>query len=129
MGPFGSVRTSTQSLKKVSVQAMLSVHGEVAISVGGMAARFLADGPALKLDIDDPISFLKASRLFTPSNLGTIKLVARELDSRGLTLSIVSRENVLVVMGHGATSGITGWLMGVPNVEIRAVGLIGRITG
>ena len=83
----------------------------------------------MRLDLDDPVSFLRASQLFHKSNLSVLRLLAEQLSQNGLTLSIVSRGKTLVVVGHEVRSGMASSLLGVPHLEIRGTGLISRITG
>lgn len=111
---------------------MLSLQGALNISVDGIVARFEANGDvqgALRLDLDDPVAFLRASGLFHQSNLSLLRLLARQLAENGLTLTIVSRENTLVVMGDAAHGGMASSLLGIPHLEIRGAGLLGRIAG
>lgn len=108
---------------------MLALQGALNISVNGIAARFEADEGAMRLDLEDPIPFLRASQLFHRSNLSVLRLLAEQLAQNGLTLTIVSRDNTLVVLGHEVKGGMASSLLGVPHLEIRGAGLLGRIAG
>ena len=108
---------------------MLALQGALNISVNGIPARFEAEEGAMRLDLDDPVAFLRASGLFHTSNLDILRRLAEQLTQSGLTLTIVSREKTLVVIGHDVKGGMASSLLGVPNLEIRGTGLMSRITG
>ena len=108
---------------------MLALQGALNISVNGIEARFEAEESALRLDLDDPVAFLRGSQLFHSSNLSVLRLLAEQLSQNGLSLSIVSRGSTLVVLGHEVKGGMTSSLLGVPHLEIRASKLLARITG
>ena len=82
----------------------------------------------MRLDLDDPVAFVQATHLFHRSNFNALRLLAELLAQNGLTLTIVSRDKTLVVIGNEVKGGMTGSLLGVPHLEIRAGGLLGRIT-
>ena len=108
---------------------MLALHGKLNILVNGIQAHFEADERSMRLDLEDPVAFLRASQLFHTSSLGVLRLLAEELARNGLTLTIVSKGKTLVVMGHEIRGGIASSLLGVPHLEIKGSGLLGRIKG
>lgn len=108
---------------------MLALQGVLNIAVNGIPARFEAEEKAMRLDLEDPVAFLRASQLFHKSNLGVLRLLAEQLAQNGLTLTIVSRGKTLIVMGHEVRSGMASSLLGVPHLEIKGSALLGRITG
>ena len=83
----------------------------------------------MRLDLDDPVAFLRGSQLFHTSNLSVLRRLAEQLAQNGLTLTIVSRNKTLVVIGHAVKGGMASSLLGVPHLEIRGAGLLSRITG
>ncbi len=108
---------------------MFALQGALTLTVNGIAAHIKADDRALRMDVDDPIAFLRASQLFGTSSLGALRLLAEQLERGALTLTIASREQPLIVIGREARGGLVGSLLGVPHLEILSVGLLGRITG
>ena len=108
---------------------MLALQGALNISVNGIEAHFEVEEGAMRLDLEDPVSFLRASQLFHTSNLSILRLLAEQLSQNGLTLTIVSRGNTLVVLGHEVKGGMASSLLGVPYLEIRGASLLARITG
>ena len=108
---------------------MLALQGALNISVNGIEARFEAEEGTMRLDLDDPVAFLRASQFFHKSNLSLLRLLAEQLSQNSLTLTIVSRDKTLVVIGHEVTGGMASSLLGVPHLEIRGAGLLSRITG
>ncbi len=108
---------------------MLSLQGALEISVNGIEARFEAKESVMRLELDDPVRFLQDSQLFHKSNLPVLRLLAEQLSQNGLTLTIVSRGNTLVVLGHEVKGGMASSLLGVPHLEIRGGSLLSRIIG
>lgn len=108
---------------------MLVLQGALNISVDGIEAHFEAEDGAMRLNLDDPVSFLRASQLFHKSNLSVLRLLVEQLSQNGLTLTIVSKGNTLVVLGHDVKGSMASSLLGVPHLEIRGAGLLARITG
>ena len=108
---------------------MLALHGVINIAVNGIPARFEAEDQGMRIEVEDPVAFLRAAQLLHKSNLGVLRLLAEQLAQNGLTLKIVSRGKTLVVIGHEVRSGMTSSLLGVPHLEIKGSGLLGRIKG
>ena len=108
---------------------MLALQGALNISVNGIAARFEAEEGTMRLDLDDPVAFLRASQLFRKSNLSLLRLLAEQLSQNCLTLTVVSRDKTLVVIGYDVKGGMASSLLGVPHLKVRGAGLLSRITG
>lgn len=115
-------------LTKDKMTFMLALQGKLDISVNGIPARLEADGGAVLLDLDEPVRFLIASRLFHKNSLTLLRLLAGQLAQNGLTLTIVSRKKILAVMGQDIKGGMAGLLLGMPHFEVRGAGLLGRVT-
>ena len=108
---------------------MLALQGALNISVNGIVARLEAEEGTMRLDVNDPVSFLRGTQLFHTGNLSVLRLLAEQLSQNGITLTIVSKSRTLVVIGHAVKGGMASSLLGVPRLEIRAAGLLRRITG
>ena len=108
---------------------MLALQGALNISVNGIEAHFEVEEGAMRLDLEDPVSFLRASQLFHTSNLSILRLLAEQLSQNCLTLTVVSRDKTLVVIGYDVKGGMASSLLGVPHLEICGAGLLSRITG
>ena len=108
---------------------MLQFQGVLHISVNGHEAHLEAHGKVMRLDLDDPVSFLRASSLFYKRNLNLLRLLTEHLVRNELTLTIVSRDRTLVLMGQDAKSGLTGSLLDLQHIEIRVSTLLSRIAG
>src|SRR5690349_17464321 len=107
---------------------MLALQGVLNISVNGIPARFEAEERALRLDIESPVSFLRASQLFHASSLKALRMMAEQLAQNGLTLTVTSKEKTLVLIGHEVQGGVASSLLDVPYLEIQGAGLLSRIT-
>lgn len=108
---------------------MVELQGSLNISVDGVTARFTAEKDKLTLDLDEPIPFLKASHLFHKSSIKALRLLAEQLHDNELTLTIVSANQTLAVIGYEVNSGIASSLLGAPHLEIMGAGLISLIKG
>ena len=107
---------------------MIALRGTLRISVNGAEAQCVAEQDSIRIEVDNPVDFLRASQLFHRSNLNFLRLLAQYLYESGITLTVMSRNNCMAVIGHKVKSGIASSMFGVPHLEIHGAGLLRRIT-
>ncbi len=107
---------------------MIALRGTLKILVNGAEAQLVAEQESIRLEVDNPVDFLRASKLFHKSNLNFLRSTTDYLSNNGLTLTVLSRDKVIMVLGHQVKSGVASSLLGVPHLEIHGAGLLRRIT-
>jgi hypothetical protein len=95
------------------------IEGTLELSCNTARARFTGRQQHLEMDLDNPGEFVKAMGFAGMGGLGSLRQVAQTLHDYGLTLLVLNRGQLVMTLGYGARTGLSGYV--VPHVQITAI--------
>jgi len=92
---------------------LILVDGVLDLSIDGSAARLVADGQQLRLEVSRPVRLLRSLQWRSVLRLAAL------LDRLGLTLRVVGRRRTILLLGRGVRSRTGRLLLRSQHVGFR----------
>ena len=106
---------------------MVAITGSLRMATDAVEAHLTAQGRELRLDVADPVAFVRATQTRRPNGLTGLRILAVTLHRVGVTLRVFSDGRELLVLGQGAAPGMTGKLLRVPHLQVHERDTLARI--